>query len=338
MRLTLEQICAVAQGAERIVQEDDGIRFYRFREEERLVYPAIEHYDNITAATAGIQLEFSTDATDLYMQVTTKKATNRSFFCHDIFVNDRLVGCLRNYPDGIGDTNYSHDEFSLGQFSGSYSLGAGNKTVRIVFPWSVVSCLEDLTLKNATFITPVKHSKTVLMYGDSITQGYDSLNPSQSYSLQLARHLDAEAYIKAIGGEVFRPGLSQVAPIHNPDYITVAYGTNDWNIAKDEETFVENCNGFLEALSQNYPQAKIFVISPIYRTDTLNPDKSICPFQRIEETIQKAAAPLNNVTFLSGKDMIPPDALVLADRWIHPNNQGFAHYFENLKNALTPYL
>ncbi len=334
MKLTLEQIRSVTQGAERITEENGAIRFFRFREEERAVYPKSEHFDGITAATAGIQLEFSTDATGLSITVFTAKATNRSFFCHDIFANDQLVGCIRNFPEGIEDTNYSHDEFPLGRFSGSFHLKAGVKTVRIVFPWSVISALEELSLENATFITPVKPAKTALMYGDSITQGYDSLNPSRCYSLRLARTLGAEACIKAIGGEMFLPALAEQIKTPAPDYITVAYGTNDWTRTKVAETFVANCHGFLENLSRNYPEAKILVISPIYRTDWEKTEGVICPFAQIEKTIENAAKPLSNVVFLSGRALIPQDELVLADRWVHPNHRGFDHYFCNLIHAL----
>lgn len=334
MKLTLEQIRTITQGAERITEGNDGIRFFRFREAERKVYPQSEHFDGITAATAGIQLEFTTDATDLYMQVAISKATNRSFFCHDIFVDGKLIGYIRNFPDGIEDSKYSHEEFPLGQFTGNFSLGEGIKTIRIVFPWSVISVLEELSLKNASFITPVKPAKTILMYGDSITQGYDSLNPSQCYSLRLARWLNAEATIKAIGGEMFLPALAEQVKTPAPDYITVAYGTNDWTRLKDMGIFVSNCHGFIETISRNYPTSKIFVISPIFRTDREKTEDVICPFAQIEQTIEAAAKPLPNVTFLSGRELIPQNDLLLADRWVHPNHRGFDHYFTNLQKAL----
>ena len=70
--------------------------------------------------------------------------------------------------------------------------------------------------------------KRILCFGDSISQGYDALYPSNQYTPQLAKLLDAEEYNKAIGGEIFRPELALARDDFEPEYITVAYGTNDW--------------------------------------------------------------------------------------------------------------
>lgn len=338
MKLNLEKIKSITQGAERITEENGVIRFFRFRAEERDVYPPTEHFEGITGATAGIQMEYRTDAYRLSMRVITSKATNRSFFCHDVFVDGRLIGCIRNFTDDIADTSYSHIPFPLGRYSGSFDLGQGMKTVRIVFPWSVVSGLEEMCLEGASCVEPVKPSKTMLMYGDSITQGYDSLNPSQCYSLRLARALDAQAFIKAIGGQMFRPALSALKAAFAPDYITVAYGTNDWNRAESVAVFESNCNAFLNNLSENYPDTRIFVLSPIYRADHRQTEGVICPFPQIEQTIRDAAQNLGNVTFLSGWELVPQDELLFADRKIHPADRGFDHYFNNLKEKIIKLL
>ena len=67
----------------------------------------------------------------------------------------------------------------------------------------------------------------MLVYGDSITHGYDALAPSKAYSVSVPFTLSANAINKAIGGEIFFPTLARIKSNINPDYITVAYGTND---------------------------------------------------------------------------------------------------------------
>ena len=74
-----------------------------------------------------------------------------------------------------------------------------------------------------------KKPKTLTLFGDSITQGYDVLYPSSHYLLKCAATLNAQIYNKAIGGDIFRPELAQIKDSYEPDYIVVAYGTNDWN-------------------------------------------------------------------------------------------------------------
>lgn len=335
MKLNLEQIKCITQGAERIEEIDGVIRFFRFTAEERAVYSPAEHFDQITGATAGIQMVFQTDATALALKVHTSKATNRSFFCHDIFVNDRLVGCLRNFTDEIRNTAYSRGDFPLGMFQDAFALGNGLKTVRIVFPWSVVSGLVNMELKDGNFITPVFPEKRILMYGDSITQGYDSLNPSNAYSLRLARDLGAMAMIKAIGGQVFRPELADIRQKIAPDYITVAYGTNDWTRLQSFADFEANCKAFFQNLQKHYPAVKTLIITPIWREDCEKTDGVICPFSQIESVITESAKILSNAVIVSGNHLVPHDTENLADRWVHPNDSGFAHYYQNLQKHLS---
>ena len=69
--------------------------------------------------------------------------------------------------------------FPLGEYQGEFALGKGNKRIRIVFPRAVALILKNMELKNATHIRAVKKREKVLFaYGDSITQGYDTLHPS----------------------------------------------------------------------------------------------------------------------------------------------------------------
>ena len=46
---------------------------------------------------------------------------------------------------------------------------------------------------------------------------------------RLADALGAEEVNKAIGGECFFPELAATKEDFQPEYITVAYGTNDWS-------------------------------------------------------------------------------------------------------------
>ena len=74
--------------------------------------------------------------------------------------------------------------------------------------------------------------------------------------------LDADEINKGVGGEKFSSLFLEHADGITVDYITVAYGTNDWNKLTYEE-LLSNCRDFCKRLSDTYPQAEIFVISPI---------------------------------------------------------------------------
>lgn len=117
-----------------------------------------------------------------------------------------------------------------------------------------------------------------------------------------------------------------------PDYITVAYGTNDW-IGIERCTFKEKCKGFYENLINNYPESKIFAITPIWRKD-MNEERVFGAFEDVEKTIRECVKGIGNITVISGFDFVPKDEKYFADFRLHPNDDGFEYYAENLYNEI----
>ena len=196
--------------------------------------------------------------------------------------------------------------------------------------------IEELTVEHASYIRPVRKNKTIIMYGDSITQGYDALYPSNTYAVRTAKALDAELYNKGIGGEIFFPELAEAREELHPDYITVAYGTNDWSKSEVED-FTSRCKAFFALLSEHYPDTKIFALSPIWRKDYQEP-KHFKAFAEIERIIAEVCRPLPNVRCLSGWDFVTPDEIYFGDRRLHPNDEGFRQYADNLVKKMRDFL
>lgn len=333
MILTFEELREMTQGAEETFGEGTRISFARFNSAERALYEKTEFAMKIPAC-AAVQLVFKTDAVSLGMKVDLACfASSRSFFMIDIFANDCLIGSLANVEENERNI---YQEFLLGEFEKSFALGNGEKTVRIVLPWTSSVEIKELSLEGATYAKAVKRSKKMLAYGDSITQGYDAVHPSNAYIVKLAHALDAEVIDKAMGGEIFFPPLSQIKSHMTPDYITVAYGTNDWGKCTPD-TFRENCRAFYENLAKNYPNAKIFAITPIWRKD-YDSQRPFGDFFEIEKIIKEETADLSNVTVIEGFDLVPHDSQYFADVRLHPNDAGFAFYAENLTKAIRAYL
>lgn len=334
MKLNLEQIRSITQGAVDVLEEDGGFKFYRFNKEEEEFYKPLPNYPKVYAAS-GVQLEFETDASALFLKTFTSSASTRSYFSFDVYVNGEFIGELKNFPDGLDQQSYTQIPFELGEYEKTFELGVGKKTVRIVFPFSVFCRVDELTLENATYVNPVKPKKILLAYGDSITHGYDAMHFSRSYIARLARALDAELYNKGIGGEIYRPGLAAIKNDLEPDYITVAYGTNDWNHVTRAE-FEENSEGFLKNLCRNYPNAKIFVITPTFRVEH-EEMREFGAFSEVAEVIKEKCEKLN-INCIYGFDLIPHDTKYFGDSRIHPNEEGFDHYFRNLEKAIREIL
>ena len=325
MKLNLEQIKSIAHGAVQIIEEDGKICLYRFTEEQRELYRGYsDDFFGKSFASAGITLEFVTDSRRLAMKVEVSSGSSRKYFMHSIFVDGKRYASL-----GCERTN-------TGVFGGEWSLPEGEKTVKIYFPFSTASKLISFELDDGSSLIPVKKSKKMIMMGDSITHGYDTALPENSYAFRVSDALDASAVNKGIGGEIFFPALALARDDIDPDYITVAYGTNDWS-RNNKERFEKNSKSFYENLSAMYPNAKIFAITPIWRKN-YGEVNTIGTLDAIGEHIERVTASLPNVTVIKGIDFIPHDSKYFAPDVLHPNDEGFAHYAENLLAELKKYI
>ena len=320
MKLTLEQLKAVTEGAVEIWEEQGVVCFSRFSSTQRALYQALsESYAIRSRGTAGIKFRFRTDSRHMSLQIQVEPGSGRSYFSVDVYADGSPVGYLDNLQDQQART-------------GSFDLGVGLKTVTVYLPWSVNTKLEALCLDDGAVLEPVHPEKKLLAYGDSITQGYDAQRPSMRYAAKLAEFLNAEEQNRAFGGEKFCPYLAETEEPFAPDYISVAYGTNDWNSLTLQE-FTQRCEQFLRIVSEKHPQARIFVITPIWRAD-MDRLTEVGAFETVEETIRTVCQALPNVTVLRGFDFVPHDPQYYYDQRLHPNDRGFAYYVKNLCAAI----
>lgn len=337
MNLNLSQIRDISTGAVRIEEIDNNIHFYRFtKQQEELYKNRSDDFYKKTFATSGIKICFHTNSQTLFLRTEITGGSSRSYFAFDVFVNGVKIDTLDNFSDIDIPQNYTTLNFPLGEFSKEFNLGVGEKEVCVYFPWSVKVILKEFIIDDNSFIKPVKPNKKMLCFGDSITHGYDALYPSNKYITKLADMLNAGEYNKAIGGEIFFPALAATKEDFEPDYITVAYGTNDWNKCSKEE-LTHNYKDFLCNLSNNYPNAKIFVITPIWRKD-MNESRLFGDFKSVGEIIQKQTAAFSNISVIQGFEFVPQNEDLFADLRLHPNDEGFEYYFENLSKHIKDIL
>jgi len=335
MKLTSEQIRSVTLGAIHVEETAQGICFHRFTPEQEALYQTVnERFYERTSFPAGVRLRFRTDSRTLFIKafIPNLITGTRSFFSFDLWIDGKMADTLDNFSAAPLPENYTAQPmFPLGACEKQFALGNGEKEVCIHLPYSV--CVEQfmLSLDDGASLRPVKPRYRLLALGDSITQGYDALHPSARYSAALADALDAEEICKGIGGERFRPELAAAKEPYEPDYITVAYGTNDWG--GSEADFRENSRQFYHILSQTYPKAIIYAISPVWRADWEDA-RPFGPFFQIEADIRLAIEGLPNVTLIPGFDLIGHDPANFGDWRLHPNDEGFRQYGENLRKAI----
>lgn len=337
MKLNFEQIRSICQGAVRMAETENGVRLYRFTEEQEEIYRlANADFYKKTFATAGMKLCFETDSKELFMRISVAPGSSRGYFSVDVTVDGKPVGYLDNYSDVELPQDYTTIQLPLGEFSKAFALGEGTKQVCIYLPWSMATEIQELSLDDDSYIKPVKSGKKLVVFGDSITQGYDALRPSKRYAAQLANALGAEEINKGIGGERFFPPLAEAREDFEPDYITVAYGTNDWS-GTEEEDFKERCYAFYAALNRNYPNARIFAITPIWRKDYMG-ERAFGAFSKVAEDIEDCVKDFENITCINGFAFVPEDEKYFADLQLHPNDEGFDHYFRGLYAQIQKYI
>ena len=339
MQLTFDQIRAITVGAVDFEETEDFLQPYRFTKAQRDFTTYADRYYHRGMAAAGICFCFETDSQSLSLEVECLSTQVRDYFSFEVFANDRLVDYLDNFPEtGLPPQFYHETELPQvdGIFAKTFSLGVGEKTVRVNFPWSKLVKIRSVELDDGATVKPVKRQKKLLAFGDSITHGMDAYRPSQRYIAQLADFLEADEYNKAIAGETYCPGLVACREDFTPDYITVAYGTNDWTL-KNREALVENSRLFYENLQKNYPGVPTFVLTPIWRAD-LDVERPFGAFEDVEAIIRESAADFPQIRVIRGYDLVPHDVKYFVEAKLHPTTEGFAHYGKNLCTAISTLL
>lgn len=329
MRLKNETVCSLSFGTEYTIEKNNEILFSRFSHTER---EALTYGRDNSYSTAGIRLEFETDSKSLKISVSVKESNphERSFYSFDVYNNNVMIGQIKNFDKS---PQYPYKNYSLDAKQGTFKLSDKINHICIYFPWSVQGIINEIEIDDDATIKPVVKPNNVIMYGDSITQGYDSENPSFSYASRLTDFLGANVINKGIGGSIFMPALANIKSDFIPNLITVAYGTNDWNVCNYAD-FEKNCHSFFTALSSNYPDTRILAIAPIWRADS-GENRAFGKFTRIAETIKNVSALNKNILFINGIDFIPKDKKYYRDSYLHPNDSGFEFYINSLIKELN---
>jgi len=329
MKLNLQQLQLIATGAAYVEQTAEGVEFHRFtRQQEALYEVRSAEFFRKCFAPSGVQLRFRTDSKHLGLKTEVFRSSTRRYYAVEVRINGERLDTIDNFRNVEVPQNYTTKEFALEPQEKVFDLGDGEKDVQILLPWSVRTVLKEMTLDDGASLIPVKAKHKMLCYGDSITHGYDAMYPSNKYITKLAAFLDAEEHNKAIGGEVFFPELAASGENFVPDYISVAYGTNDWSKC-EFDVVIDNCTRFFEALHNAYPTSRIFAITPIWRKDGAQPKRGV-EFAKVEELILSATAKYDNITVISGYDLVGHDPNLFADLRLHPNDEGFGQYAVNL--------
>ncbi len=331
MVLNFEKIKEITCGAEDVKSTFDGIQFFRFTEKEIQLRKETGGFER-AFSTAGVRFEFETDSTSLFVKFAVKATLSRQYMAVDVLVNGTRIGSVRNSPeDELMGTFFAINpyEWENKVFEQKFELGEGVKKVSVYLPWNHVVYLHEMSVDDNSFVTACPGSKKMLVLGDSITHGFDAVCPSRSYASLMTAGLDAVEYNKAIGGDKFSPDIANALEERKYDYVSVAYGTNDWCVF-DYETARRNCEEFFEIVENKFKGSKFFVIGPVWRADFEEEMKFGKPFAEMEKMIFEIAGKYDNTYCIPGFDLIDHDSALYGDFKVHPNDNGFKQYAQRL--------
>ena len=182
----------------------------------------------------------------------------------------------------------------------------------------------------------MKAARKAILFGDSITHGYDTRRALGAYSALLTQALDADARNKGIGGDIFCPALLAEAECPDPDYITVAYGANDWDKSTPEE-FEQNYRGFLSRIRELYPTSEIFILTPLWHTYFHKTDRMGLTGKEVNAWMKEIIRDYPTLHLVDCLPMVPHRPEFYTDG-AHPTEACFAFYAAHLYAAIQKIL
>ena len=319
MKLSLDQIKEITIGAIRIETQDDGIHFYKCTQKQidAWMQKSATLGERATGST-GIRLDFHTTSQSFTAHVAAGKK-------YELYVN----GLLRQQYDA---TQTPVINASLCDPLGDR---LAEKRVTLYLPaHNTGGVLKSLELDDGATVVPHRFDRKILFIGDSITQGWAADHDSLSYAQRVSRFFNADSVIQGIGGAYYLADSFDHLP-YDPDIVVVAYGTNDFGHYQTQEAFREQVTAHLGLLAKEYAGKQFFVLSPIWRGK--RDGKAMGSFQECRQIVIDTAKQYG-LTHIDGLELVPPTPAFFLDDLLHPNDNGFALYAENLIERLLEYI
>lgn len=314
---------AFFQGVLRWEETANGLRPWRFTAGQARHYAQAEAWDVRSRCGAGQLLALETDSPTVALEFTVQPGA-RNHLHLDAEV-DNVMRRLIDFDD------VAEESLRLVIPLPDHPEGKGH-TLRFLHHHCRPLLWHAIEVDAGATVAPLpRPPRRLLCLGDSITQGMTALYPFSTYTTELARLLDAELLNQGVGGDVFDPAALDEGIDFTADFITIAYGTNDWNGKRPLETVQATLAAYLEKLKTIWPQARVALLTPLWRTcgGELREGRTLCQFGAgLAAVAQDAGVPV-----IDGLTLVPNGPLYFADG-THPTDLGFMHYATNLYRAL----
>lgn len=279
-----------------------------------------------TEYTSGVKIEFYSTTSSVEFDFKTDFCS-QTYANFDVFINDEFEKSV-----SFENSDYSnyHFEFSTEVL--------GDKKISIYLPHSTSVMIKDFKIDEGSTIknSEIK-DKTILCFGDSITQGYRSIHPKNTYPMLLSKKLDMNLINQGVSGYVHDYKIFDEDNDIKVDIVTSAFGTNDWDKIDDIEEIKENIRLYFSKLNSLFFDIPVFIITPIWRGSYLNINKS-GTFYDVISIIIKETEKYNNFNLIDGFELVPHNPTFFDENTLHPNEECFKIYADNLYNKIIEIL
>lgn len=346
-------IARLLHGCVRLTAEGAGwLRPWRFTEGQVRAMGSCQAWHpgllrQMARCTAGICLEFDTDATEVRLAVRLDAEPkgssavldgmddpSRRWSSDDISadVDGRHVSGL--VPDGDVVTLPLEDLSAHGVQTALPGFGE-NHSVRIWLP-----CLRGCVLRelsgNGSYLRPTPERGQLLVLGDSVAQGFIAGDPASAWPHVLAGRLGLDVVNQSLGGQVFQPGILQgLSAVVSPELIVVALGENYRYEPCRGRSVARDIGAFLAELARAWPGVETYVLTPTWHDESRSPSHERSCWREVPGLIAEAAAGHGQMRVADGARLMDASAACLADGDGHPSAQGAAQVAERLHLLMT---
>lgn len=305
---------AIFKGCIGVKKNNLGHYGVRFSESQlRYLKSLGEHFEIRSLCGASVYLEFINESEMIEIKFNANNYS-RENFAVDIYRNDKFLE-TRYFGKSIKSGILKIEDREL------------NNRYKLHFPNTCSWYIEELNGEIKEVET--EKTKKVLLLGDSISQGMETIKPSITYINLLARMKKWDLLNQGVGGLEFDSTTIEKLDEFDPELILIALGTNDvLKNPKVEEKFAE-IEKYLEKIKKVYEGKEVVIITPI---PIINEE-----FKENYEKIQVKLKELglkNNFRVIDGENLIIRSKDYYFDQEIHPNELGFTTMALNLINTI----
>ena len=308
--LSNDRFLELVHGCVQTKEDGEYITFYRCNDYQ-INHTAFEEFYYVRSKfSASIKFEFYTEATKFGFDM--RKVLVGSSDSFDLYVDNVAYEFL--------DFESLADECSI-----SFNLPIGKKHVTLYLPNDSEIQFKNFWIDGNYEPVPLRE-KTMICYGDSITHGFGSYKAGFTYVHAMNRQMNFNVYNHGIGGYWYDENYISKLDGIDPDYILVSLGTNQMR-SSDKYDRIDK---FYENLSKTFPEAIVFVVTPIWRCDIPDAMELIVDMR---DYIFNKFKDSKNIHVIDGLTLVPNIDYFFSDK-LHPNAIGMEYYGNNLAKEI----